>query len=121
GVSEFDTKELHGTGVAWPGGVGLLRTGVSLRARLDNRRLSRCSIRSIRRRRSILNLLLGIKQLENALGGGHPRLQLVHHPRNLCERLIELTGVLNKRGYRPQGHLSGCHPKATYHRDTHVA
>src|SRR5699024_10740967 len=84
GGREVDTTELHGTGGAGQGGGGPLRADVGLRPGRGDRWCSRRSIRSIRRGGTVLGLLCGIEQLENALGGGHTRLQLIHHARHLC-------------------------------------
>ena len=65
-------------------------------------------------------LLLGVEELERALGRGDTRLEHVGHARDLADRLRELARVLDERGRVADCHLTGSHTEAADDGDQHV-
>ncbi len=57
-------------------------------------------------------LLVGVEDLEHALGRGDARLEHVGHRGDLRQRLRELPGVLDERLDVTEAHGSGGHPEA---------
>ena len=66
------------------------------------------------------HLLVGVEQLEDPLGRGHPGLQQVRHRGHLGQRLGELPGVLDERLHVAQAHRARGHPQAADHGDRDV-
>ena len=64
--------------------------------------------------------LVGVEELEDPLGGGHTRLQQVHHGRQLRQRLGELARVLDEGLHVADVHLARRDLQAAEDRDDDV-